>query len=365
MDMSDQITQLSANMESLMKTVGTLATEQSVRELSAECKSIDAKVAGVLESIEYTQGEVDNIIDFNVKHTEYTNQLGAATKYAVNKVDVLITQNEALSRKAVKAEDYSKRMNLLLHGIPEKRGEGRSNCEEKIRNIFKEQLQLSSFDSITIQDCHRVGRFKAGNIRPIIVQFLYLKEKISVFQVRLKLKDTDYRMSQHFSEETTAIRKVLGPLVKICIDAGKKATLIGDQILVDGKMYTIEKVHNIPGIEAQAPATKQDSKKLVFNGRLSMLSNFYTCYFFTNGQLFNSNEQYFQYKKACAAGRPEIATRILATSNPVTQKTLGQATNMNDNDWQSYETMKHGAVTKFSQNKALFDFLHSTTNKEL
>ncbi len=277
------------------------------------------------------------------------------------------SQNEVLYKRTVRQEDYSKKNNLVMTGIEEKRAETSGDCEEKVRKVLLDKLQITDVDKIMIQDCHRIGFFKAGRTRPVVIRFLDLKDKNSIYKLRKKLIEnkSESRISEHFSQDTTAIRKALGPIVGLCIKKGKKATLIQDEILVEGKRYNIDNIHHIPDIDTQQPCTKANNKVLAFNGRLSYLSNFHSANFFTEDILFCSNEQFYQYKRAQSAGTQHITANILATKDPVTQKKLGETTQFNYDDWDSYDTMKKGAIAKFSQNKRLLEFLKSTEGLEL
>ena len=44
--------------------------------------------------------------------------------------------------KLVDLEDRSRRCNLRIDGVTEKKGETREQCEEEIQNIFKKKLGL-------------------------------------------------------------------------------------------------------------------------------------------------------------------------------------------------------------------------------
>ena len=181
------------------------------------------------------------------------------------------------------------------------------------------------------------------------------------------LKVTKINIAEHYSPETSGKRKALAPLISICKDAGKKATLIGDQLLVDGKRYNIENIDKLSdqGINPQAPCMKKNDKILAFNGKLSVLNNFYLCEFQVDNQRFHSNEQYYQYKKAVASGKRKAATKILSTKDPGIQKQVGGSVKLEHDQWNSYEEMKRGAIAKFAQNPELWQFLRSTDGLEL
>ena len=96
-----------------------------------------------------------------------------------------------------------------------------------------------------------------------------------------------------------------------------------------------------------------------------MLSNFWMCSFFLDNILYNSNEQFFQHKRAGRAGKQSIAIQILATADPIEQKHLGKQTGLSDEHWDSQQCMKRGAIAKFTQNVDLFKHLQDTKGHRL
>ena len=337
---------------------------ESVRtEISESSKIANSKVEDVEESIQFAVNDIDDLKSELHEEKAFSGKLADFVNTLAVKVDVLIAQNEETEKRSIRSEDLSYYNSLLIFEVPEAKNE---NCEETVRNIFERRLKVENVQELKIIKCSRQGAFQNKRRRPINVKFDSVIDRNAVLACRKNLGfDSDIKIAEQFSAETAARRKVLGPLVKECKDAGKKATLIGDQILVDGKKFSIENIHTLEGIDHQKPATRKNDKILAFNGRLSMLSNFYSCRFVVDKVTFWSNEQYFQYCKALAAGKSRIATKILANKNPVEQKSLGGSIRIQDSDWRSHECMKAGAIVKFSQNKMLWDYLKSTAGLEL
>ena len=296
------------------------------------------------------------------KNRSFTNQLADAVTCLTSKIDVVMDQNELLQKQQVKREDESRKINLLFVGLPEDKSE---NCISKVQSILVKDLQIKDTE---IKLGHRLGPFQKGRTRPIIVRFANVEDRNVVLAAKRKLPtDKKITIAEHFSPETTAKRKALAPLIKICRAGGKRATLVGDQLLVEGKRYNIENISRLSeqGIDPQAPCMKKNDKILAFNGSLSILSNFYLCEFTVSNQRFYSNEQYYQYKKVIAGGRRNLATKILATKDPVSQKQTGGSTKLGDDQWNSMEEMKKGAIAKFGQNRQLWEYLKSTEGLEL
>lgn len=85
--------------------------------------------------------------------------------------------------------------------------------------------------------------------------------------------------------------------------------------------------------------------------------------FTTDGQTFNTAEQYMMYSKAKLFEDEEIATKILATSNPRVQKMLGRQVRGFDAEvWQvaAVDVVYKGNYAKFTQNPKLMKCLLAT-----
>ncbi len=129
-----------------------------------------------------------------------------------------------------------------------------------------------------------------------------------VYEARPNSKKATIRIVEHFSNENSSKRKALGPLVKTCRDAQKKVTLVRDQLLVEGKLYSLRDIHKLEaqGIDPQALACKRNCDRILYYGNLSILSNFHISPFYLDNVLWNCNEQYFQYNKAIKASHKGI-----------------------------------------------------------
>jgi ribA/ribD-fused uncharacterized protein len=106
-----------------------------------------------------------------------------------------------------------------------------------------------------------------------------------------------------------------------------------------------------------------------FYGSKDILSNFYRTTFEIDGIKYNCVEQYFQYQKAIVFGAFDTADKILKTTSPTIQKSLGRKSipNFNGKIWNStcIDVMQRGLFAKFSQNSELKQFLLGTGDKIL
>ena len=99
-----------------------------------------------------------------------------------------------------------------------------------------------------------------------------------------------------------------------------------------------------------------------------IFSNFYPASFLTEGQRFETSEQYFMYCKAMTFLDEESAKKILATSNPGTAKALGRKVkNFDAKTWSDvcYSIMYRACYLKFTQNPGLLNSLLAMQEYEL
>ena len=66
--------------------------------------------------------------------------------------------------KLTELEDRSRRNNVRIDGIPETPNETWKNCEEEVRKIIRNKLNIT--DDIEIDRCHRMGKFQRNKSKP-------------------------------------------------------------------------------------------------------------------------------------------------------------------------------------------------------
>ena len=96
---------------------------------------------------------------------------------------------EYIYNKLVDLEDRSRRCNLRIDGVTEKKGETWEQCEEEIQNIFKEKLGIKN---INIERAHRSkGKTSSNKPRTIVCKLLSYKQKKEVLKNAKKLKGSN------------------------------------------------------------------------------------------------------------------------------------------------------------------------------
>ncbi|KAG5870394.1 hypothetical protein JTB14_020148 [Gonioctena quinquepunctata] len=88
----------------------------------------------------------------------------------------LVVENRNLKKRVDVLENTTKIYNIAINGIPEE-GEGEENIQNA-EKIITEKLELN-LDRGDIRDLYRIGREVEGRIRPLVIELLRYKKRIS------------------------------------------------------------------------------------------------------------------------------------------------------------------------------------------
>ena len=100
---------------------------------------------------------------------EMQNEVGAL-KLGCRK---LRCENSTLKSQANSLETYSRRDNLIVHGIPESDKESATQCEKSVKQFFVNHLNLTDQESTDIKfiRCHRLHTTRKASVKPMIQKF--------------------------------------------------------------------------------------------------------------------------------------------------------------------------------------------------
>ena len=179
----------------------------SAQEMWKLLKRIEINTTALLEenrqlrkSLEFTQTEVQELKSCNVLLTTRIEALEAREKIADKTI-------HDLEEKYDDIEQYSRKFNLEIHGIPERK-------EEDITQIILDLAEAIDADvrEEDIDICHRVYKAE-GKARPIIVKFTNYDSKYEMYSKRLRLRKVDNRekfgVERVFINENLTSRRAL------------------------------------------------------------------------------------------------------------------------------------------------------------
>lgn len=93
-------------------------------------------------------------------------------------------------------ETHSRRKVLLVHGVPEASDE---DLPQKILSMLHDKLKLTAVSTESIEVCHRLG-VKKDKDRPVLVRFVNMQHRSSVWKAKTALKGTKTSVSEFLTK---------------------------------------------------------------------------------------------------------------------------------------------------------------------
>jgi hypothetical protein len=163
------------------------------------------------------------------------DQQGADLRKVEDKQTDLEQENASLKDKISQLEDFNRRNNIIVGGIPE--GNGREtweDVEEKVRQSIIADLGMAAqaVDKLAIDRASRLGKRRQGGSRPVKVAFANLKDKDSVLRRAREVKPETPYFREDFSIATLDARTQLKPGLLAARDKHLQAYLSHDKLVV-------------------------------------------------------------------------------------------------------------------------------------
>ena len=293
------------------------------------------------------------------------------------KISILEEENRQLRSRLQNLDKLSKKDNILIFGIPERKGETNSECLYHARCILY-QIGFEYPDEIRLLKCHRKGRFDSrpnAKPRPILIQFHWAGDREEVWYRRSYLNGTPVYFGEDYTEEVEKNRKTLWPAYKRALGLRNKyysVQMDEDKLKIDHKVYTVQNMHTLPpDLNISDKAERSNNSTTAFFGKQSPLSNHHPAPFKLDNLKYNCTEQFLMKEKALLFQDEITAHKIMVSSDPVEQKRLGKTVERSpkysERTWHNYapKAMEKALQAKFTQNPGLGDWLLKTGDKQL
>ena len=157
-----------------------------LNEMKTQFERVNTKLSSIetdVRRLETIENDLKNQ-DKRITDVETTADSNASRVEELEKKYIKL-QNENKRSNALR-ELHDRRLNALFHGFPEQPSEDRNASKTLIEAFFNEALKIPNSERITIVDCHRLplnkGTYTGTKIRPIIVRFLTVQDKKTVFE---------------------------------------------------------------------------------------------------------------------------------------------------------------------------------------
>ena len=169
----------------------------------AEADSINDSFTDVKISIESLESEI-----FSLKVCPEKQSVDISTLKRENdllKESALVKQQQCdmLLNSTNELEQYTRRNSIRIFGIVDNdKHENNFKTEQAVIRFLKNKMNIE-VSPVQIDICHRMGRYREGSYRPIIVKFVSRKTKIHIMANKRKLKGTN----MFIVEDLTAINQ--------------------------------------------------------------------------------------------------------------------------------------------------------------
>lgn len=151
------------------------------------------------------------------KLSQVENKVDRVTPLAqrVTNAESVITSHQhrlkLLEYKSIDIESRSRRRNLIFRGINEQ-SEVAESCISLIRDFLRVHVRVER--DMYIERAHRLGKFKVGVSRPIVVAFRDYQDTELIMSNCRKLKGTLFSVNRDYPVEIVEARKALYPMYK-------------------------------------------------------------------------------------------------------------------------------------------------------
>ena len=155
--------------------------------------------------------------------------------------EALSAQVRSLTYQNDKLEQYTRRENVRINGVPEEVGESADSSEKKALAVLRETgAVVNDFD---LAACHRVGGKPRSGPRGIIVRFVSRRKRTEVMKGKKNLKGKPDFLNIYINDDLTVLRAKLLGYVKSLPDIDRVWT-------IEGKIFALKK--SPPGVTPPA-----------------------------------------------------------------------------------------------------------------
>lgn len=279
--------------------------------------------------------------------------------------------------EALRKDAAARKINLIIEGIPEPDGEDNSDqtTEQQVKTFFTTTLRLPSFE---LADAFRLGKPRKGPTRPrpIKVKFTSTKERDWVWRAKSVLaqnRDVQFSIKEDLPPQ---LRAQMSALIRVSQTARKypesyyNVSIHDYKVHINGSSYSADQLESLPSnLRPSVTSTPGNIYVVIFYGRDSKFSNHYLCSFTWDNREFSSIEQYLAFRRACLAGRKDLANQAMRSRDPADSKRLMHTLKLSDSEPQWIDQRKDilfsGLIAKFSQNNVLRRYLRQSEKRQL
>ena len=191
------------------------ANEELLKDLKTEMTSLKKEVTNLRTDLDTVKGRVDQCErDIDTIHDEFKGDMFTFS-----------SRLERIESQIEKQEIYSRRDNLIFHGVPNEENETQTTTQEKIVKLLNDNVPEREWSGDDFVRVHRL-RSKQSGQQPVIARFLRTDDRYRVLNCRQQLKSNEVGVS---TDLTVKQRDQLNKLKQ----EGKKGYFKQGKLVVD------------------------------------------------------------------------------------------------------------------------------------
>ena len=173
--------------DNIMRAIGEV--KATVEEVKATQNEVKTQLKEISDSVDTMKKDLSSVTD-RVKHVEEDQEIQRLDIEALlETIAALETRVHELEVDAEKQSQYSRRENIILHGVAEESNEDYEKIRKRVTQIFNNNVKCKTWQETDILRSHRLGNQPLQNkARPIIVRLLHFHDKLSILKARSELK---------------------------------------------------------------------------------------------------------------------------------------------------------------------------------
>ena len=206
--MAMKIDQINDKLNNILTKDDTKFIKKIIIESLEEMK--EKILASVIKTIEIVESEQHEMA---IKNDDLKSEIEKCKAENIVLKDQIRIEEETRKEKLNDLEQYGRRNNIRISGLShDKPNEYAQESIEGVISKVNNKLGLPlHYQDIDI--AHRLGKFKAGKIRPVIVKFVRRIDKINVMRNAHKLKNTKLSINEdltHLNQSVLASIRING-----------------------------------------------------------------------------------------------------------------------------------------------------------
>lgn len=208
---------LETNMHHIQTDLSSIKTDIGVVKskcdaIDKRCDKLESNYQTLTTAVHSNKDDVEYLFNSNQENKEIIADFSSAMSSVQDEMSKLHTEIERL-------EEFSRRDNLRLYGVPEtEEHENYDACAKAVADVLNSVEGQKKWTPDDIARAHRVGESRDGQPKPMIVKFCRWKDKMSI------LTNKQYRDSL-FKKGVRAVNDLTRNQAKIVAEAKREGNV--------------------------------------------------------------------------------------------------------------------------------------------